>query len=248
MLNILIPARYLDKTSTSSSSALSKTSALNKLIFARHHTTSTKSALSKIILPVPVPVPTTKSDLPSQNKMSNQLRNLVNNHTSKENGKIDIGTIPLPNSTKLIANSVYESKTAAQLQQYHHSIMGALPVKTYIAAIKEGWLSSFPGLLVEAVHKHLPKSVQSVIRHLHMIRKGIRPTPGDKTVEINELMNESMKPDYDENICQELPLKRNHKVGVSVFQFDELNEMISTDLPGRFPTISSRGNVYILVM
>ena len=172
----------------------------------------------------------------------------MSNNEKNNNGKIDIGAIPLPNTVKVMANSVYQSKTAAQLQQYHHSIMGALPVKTYTTAIKEGWLSSFPGLSVEAVHKHLPKSVQSVMEHLHMIRKGIRPTPGDKTVEINELMNESMNPDYDENIRQELPLNQKNKVGVSVFQFDELNGMISTDLPGRFPTTSARGNVYILVM
>ena len=75
-----------------------------------------------------------------------------------------------------MANSVYESKSAAQLQQYHHSIMGALSVKTYTAAIKEGWLSLFTGLSV-AVHKNLPKSAQIVIGHLHMIRKGIHPTP-----------------------------------------------------------------------
>ena len=126
--------------------------------------------------------------------------------------------------------------------------MGALPVKTYTAAIKEGWLSLFLGLLVEAVHKHLPKSAQSVMGHLHMIRKGIRSTPGNKTVEINELMNTSMDPDYDENILHELPLNRKHKVGVSLFKFDEVNGMISTDLPGQFPTTSAKRNTNILVM
>ena len=50
---------------------------------------------------------------------------------------------PTPNTNTLLANSVYESKTAAQLQQYVRCIMGALPVKTYTNTIKEGWLSSF---------------------------------------------------------------------------------------------------------
>ena len=50
------------------------------------------------------------------------------------------------------------------------------------------------------------------------------------------------------NIRHELPLNRKHKVGVSVFKFDELNGMISSDLPGRFPITSARGNSYILVM
>ena len=125
--------------------------------------------------------------------------------------------------------------------------MGELPVKTYTNAIKEGWLSSFLGLTVEAVQKHLPKSVQSVMGHLHMIRKGIRPTPGDKIVEINELMESIMEPDIEMEL-QPIPLNRKHKVGVAVFKFNELNGMISTDLPGQFPFTSARGNAYILVM
>ena len=169
---------------------------------------SNKSTLSKIIMPVPVPVPITKSNIPSQNKVSDQLENLVNNRTSKENvdGKIDSGTIPLPNTTKLMAKSIYESKTAAQLQQYHHSVMGAIPVITYTAAIKEGWLSSFPGLSVEVVYKHLPKTIQSVMGHLHMIHKGICPSPGNKIVEVIELMNLVMEPDYEEDILHDLHL------------------------------------------
>ena len=73
---------------------------------------SNTSALSKISsarATAPVPVLVTKSNLPSQNKVSNQLLNLVDNRTSdKENGniKIDIGIIPLPNTTKLMANYV----------------------------------------------------------------------------------------------------------------------------------------------
>ena len=57
-----------------------------------------------------------------------------------------------------------------------------------------------------------------------------------------------MNPDYDETIRHELSLNRKHKVGVFVFKFDELNRMISMDLPGRFPAISARENAYILVM
>ena len=107
-----------------------------------------------------------------------------------------------------LPHNQYESKTAAQLQQYHHSIIDAFPVKTYLEAIKEGWLSSFPGLSVEAVRKQLPKPAQTVMGHLHMIRNGICPTPGEKTVEINELINETMNPDYDDNIRHELPLNK----------------------------------------
>ena len=61
------------------------------------------------------------------------------------------------------------------------------------------------------MHKYLPKSTQTVTGHLHMIQKGICSTPGDKTFEINELINEAMNPDYNEIIRHELPLNQNTK-------------------------------------
>ena len=67
-------------------------------------------------------------------------------------------------------------------------------------------------------------------------------------MEINELMNEAMHPDYDENIRHKLLLYQKYKVGVSVFKFNDLNGMISSDLPGQFPITLTQGNAYILVM
>ena len=48
----------------------------------------------------------------------NNNNNNNNNNNKKENntGKIDIGTITMPNTAKVMANLVYQSKTAAQLQ------------------------------------------------------------------------------------------------------------------------------------
>ena len=126
--------------------------------------------------------------------------------------------------------------------------MGVHPVKTYTAVIKDGWLSSFPGMTTKAVHKHLPKPVKSVIGYLHMIHKGICPIPGNKVVEINKLINSVMEPNYEEDILHKLLLNQKHKAGVSISKFDELNGIISTDCPGQFPITSARGNAYILVI
>ena len=45
--------------------------------------------------------------------------------------------------------------------------MNAPAIKTYTHAIKMNWLSTFPGLSVEAVQKYLPKSDQESMGHLH---------------------------------------------------------------------------------
>ena len=68
--------------------------------------------------------------------------------------------------------------------------------------------------------------------------------PGDKTVKINELMKEMMKPDYDETIRNELPLNLIHKVGVSIFKCIELNGIISRSTRKIPHNISTRKCVY----
>ena len=90
--------------STSSSSVISKISVLNKAIRTRHHNTSSKRAISK---KVSVSVTVTKLDLPSPNKV---LNNNNNDNDNKENNNriINTSTIPFPNTTKVMANSVYE--------------------------------------------------------------------------------------------------------------------------------------------
>ena len=54
---------------------------------------------------------------------------------------------------------------------YLHYCINSPAVKTYTHAIKMNWLSTFMGLSVEAVQKHLPKSEQVTMGHLHQMRK-----------------------------------------------------------------------------
>jgi hypothetical protein len=43
-------------------------------------------------------------------------------------------------------------------------------------------------------------------------------------------------------------IDRNHYVGVNAVKFEDLKSIISTDLPGRFPRTSARGNAYVFVL
>ena len=55
------------------------------------------------------------------------------------------------------ANSAYTQRSAAELQAYHHSILGGPPIATLIDAIKNNRLSTFPGLSVEGYMTTLTK-------------------------------------------------------------------------------------------
>ena len=65
--------------------------------------------------------------------------------------------------------------------------MGAPAVTTLIRAINNNWLTSFPGLTANGIRKHLPKSIQTTMGHMHKVRQNIRST---KAVTMGEIMDE----------------------------------------------------------
>ena len=62
-------------------------------------------------------------------------------------------------------------KSAVHLQPWYHPILGASVVTTLIRAINNNWITIFPGLTANSICKHLPKSIQTTIGHLHKVRK-----------------------------------------------------------------------------
>ena len=141
------------------------------------------------------------------------------------------------------AYSAYQQRSAAELQAYHHASLCAPTVATLINAIKNLRLTTFPGLTVDGVRRHLPKSIQTAMGHMHRHRQGIRST---KPISIDDLMDEK----YEDDIELEPPrpnINRQHYVGIEIVKFADLTGVMSTDQSGRFPITSRRGNAYIMV-
>ena len=72
--------------------------------------------------------------------------------------------------------NAYHQKSVVQLMVYLHACMNAPVVKTYINAIKKGWLATFLGLTVEAVQRHVPKIIPTTMGHLHRVRQTVQST------------------------------------------------------------------------
>ena len=107
---------------------------------------------------------------------------------------------------------------------YHRAAFSPVPT-TFITAINNGNFSTWPGLTADLILKHLPKSLDTAKGHDKLARKNVRSTrPQDPT------------PD--------LPVTRTKTINITVV---EPSDLLSTDLTGRFPTISSRGYNYIIV-
>ena len=120
-------------------------------------------------------------------------------------------------------------------------------VATLIRAINKNRLTSFPGLTVDGIRKHLPKTIQTTIGHMHKVRQNIRST---KVVTDTEIMEENKDTkDPSEDYLPPCPIKnRDHIVQITAIKFEYLKGTTSSDQTGAFPHTSAKGNQYVMIM
>ena len=126
----------------------------------------------------------------------------------------------------------------AELIQFMHAACGHPVPSTWIQAIQSGNFATWPGLTADAVRKHLPKSTATVKGHLNQQRKNVRSTQRPVSEPNPKPKSEIPILDSDLNV-------KTHQVFAAAI---EITGQISTDLTGRFPVTSSRGNKYLLVL
>ena len=116
-----------------------------------------------------------------------------------------------------------------------------LKKSTLIKAIEHDNILGIPGLTEHAVKKYLPESTATIKGNLHQTRKNIRSTRSRAKL-ITEQEN---------NINDDLKPQENKMVPCELFCFaavaDEIKGTVYTDLPGRFPSRSYKGNQYIFL-
>ena len=168
-----------------------------------------------------------------------------NNNNNNNNDNMKPTKQPFVIQLNHKVNIGYQQKSASHLQARHHGTIGAPVVTPLIRAINNNWLTSFLGLVATGIRKHLPKSIQTTMEHLHKVRKNLRPTDKVTTEEIMEEVAEDPSKDY-------LPPRkiknREHIVQVTAVKFKDLKGTSSSDQTGAYPHMSARGNRYIMVM
>ena len=142
--------------------------------------------------------------------------------------------------------------TVAEQMAYLHACMFSPAPSTMIKAADLGFLSSFPGLTSENIRKHLPKSIATTMGHLQQQRQNTRSTrpkekkPKEETSESKPKEAEATSIDEDEE-WSETGTENIHNVYANVIDVRK-EGTIYTDPTGRFPTTSSRGMNYILIV
>jgi hypothetical protein len=172
-------------------------------------------------------------------------------------------------------NSVYATTNLRDLVQYLHQCCYSPTPSAWIKAIQLGNFATWPGLTADLVRKHLPKSAATVKGHLRQTFKNTRST-SNQIHATNQERNQT-RANSDEGYNSQhagtrvpqnttesqLPQTAGTRLQPTPNELDpEPNERthwiyaatieptgkIYTDQTGRFPTTSSKGNKYIMVL
>ena len=136
--------------------------------------------------------------------------------------------------------SVYNLPSKAESIKYLHAALGFPSKETLLAASRLGFLTSWPGLNVTSINKHFPESVETQKGHMKHQRQGVRST---KT---QQLQADATTQEQVELEKQLKALKQKHRdIFIRVY---EEKELVYSDQTGKFPTTSSRGNKYLMVL
>jgi hypothetical protein len=128
-----------------------------------------------------------------------------------------------------IANNVYELRNTGALVHYLHKALFSPTKSAMLQAVKAGHLITWPGLTEDAINKHLKLTPATAMGHMNQRQQNIQST-SKETIE--------KQPTPDTYLGT-----KTHLVYAVVVDQGHLY----TDLTGKFPVRSSKGNSYVMV-
>jgi hypothetical protein len=152
-------------------------------------------------------------------------------------GLWDIPISPSPSLQHRSNVIITKDKTKTELIQYLHACCFSPSSSTFIKAVRNGNFITWPGLDTKLIHKYLPDSIATAKGHLDQEQQNLQSTKEPTIPTLDEdFFPTSPEPTTTTNECCAVlfPFVPKH-VGY-------------TDLTGRFPHVSARGNKYLLIV
>jgi hypothetical protein len=128
-----------------------------------------------------------------------------------------------------IENNMYELRNTGALVHYLHKALLSPTKSAMLQAVKDGHLITWPGLTEDAINKHLKLTPATAMGHMNQRHQNIRSTS-------KAPIEKQPAPDTDLGT-------KTHLVHALVVDQGQLY----TDLTGKFPVRSSKGNSYVVV-
>jgi hypothetical protein len=132
---------------------------------------------------------------------------------------------------------ITKNKSKTELVQYLHACCFSPAHSTFIQAVKNGNFITWPGLDATSIHKYLPDSVATAKGHLDQEQQNLQSTKTKVSTSVQE----------DFFPTSPTPSVTTNEYCALLFPFIPKSTGY-TDLTGRFPHISARGNKYLLIV
>lgn len=154
-----------------------------------------------------------------------------------------LDSTPVPAKTTLEhANNALSAASPATHVAFAHAALFSPALSTLHTALHRGFLPTFPGLSIKSLRKHPPRSGAMIKGHLDQTRQNkqsTRQTPAKHRYTPTNQHDDSYFPKSDEP---------NTRSNSSYIDTIHITGQIYTDQTGRFPTPSSTGNNYVMVL
>jgi hypothetical protein len=132
-----------------------------------------------------------------------------------------------------VANNVYELRKTGALVNYLHKALCSPTKSALLQAVKNGHLITWPSLTEKTINKHLKLTPATTMGHMNQRRQNIRSTLKPPiTSDIEDITTTNTNPST-----------KTHLVYAVLVDQGQLY----TDLTGKFPVRSSKGNSYDIV-
>lgn len=174
-----------------------------------------------------------------------------------------VTTSKLPKATQDILQEVpkyaynitvnnYTIPAVPQMIKFLHAAAGYPVISTWLKAIRKNHFMSWPGLSAETVRRHLLPSPHTGKGHMKTVRQNRHP----KNVQGNPTpLQTAHNVDISIVDTSKLPEEINktnvleHQLGIVKSEGKyKIQNLLSTDLPGRYPITSARGHKYIFLL
>ena len=152
-------------------------------------------------------------------------------------GKLGILLNERPDPKEAI-NNVYDMPSLEPAIRYLHAAAGFPTKSTWLKAIRNNNYMSWPLITVKNVNKFFPESEETQQGHMKGQRQGVRSTKVKITVEPGTVSKS------DEE-AEEKEFNEENDIMVAIYQ---TNNTMHSDQTGKFPTVSSRGNKYQMIL
>jgi hypothetical protein len=132
-----------------------------------------------------------------------------------------------------VVNNVYELRNTGALVNYLHKAMFSTKKSAFLQAVNNGHLVPWPGLTEKAINKHLKLTPAITMEHMNQRLQNIRSTSKTSiTSDIEDIAATTTDSGTKTHLAYAVLVDQGQ---------------LYTDLEGKFPVTSSKGNWYVMV-